>query len=55
MNARDRGTLIHRLADLMEQHKEELATIETIGIYIYMEILCIKYMYISFEMLHQKK
>ncbi|KAK8387245.1 hypothetical protein O3P69_018098 [Scylla paramamosain] len=30
MNARDRGTLIFRLADLMEQHKEELATIETI-------------------------
>jgi len=30
MNARDRGTLLHRLADLMDQHKEELATIETI-------------------------
>jgi len=30
MNARDRGTLIHRLADLMDEHKEELATIESI-------------------------
>jgi len=30
MNARDRGKLLFRLADLMEQHKEELATIETL-------------------------
>ena len=30
MNARDRGTLLFRLADLMEQHQEELATIESI-------------------------
>ena len=30
MNARDRGALLMRLADLMDQHKEELATIETI-------------------------
>jgi len=30
MNARDRGTLLNRLADLMEEHKEELATIESI-------------------------
>lgn len=30
MNARDRGTLMYRLADLMEEHKEELATIESI-------------------------
>ena len=30
MNARDRGTLLFKLADLMEQHKEELATIEAI-------------------------
>ncbi|KAK4319328.1 hypothetical protein Pmani_009720 [Petrolisthes manimaculis] len=30
MNARDRATLIFKLADLMDQHKEELATIETI-------------------------
>lgn len=30
MNARDRGRLMFRLADLMEQHKEELATIEAI-------------------------
>ena len=30
MNARDRGTLLHRLADLMDEHKEELATIESI-------------------------
>merc|ERR1712112_670158 len=29
-NARDRGALIHRLADLMEEHQEELATIESI-------------------------
>ena len=31
MNARDRGVLINKLADLMDQHKEELATIESIG------------------------
>ena len=30
MSARDRGTLLFKLADLMDQHKEELATIETI-------------------------
>ncbi|XP_037088208.1 cytosolic 10-formyltetrahydrofolate dehydrogenase-like isoform X1 [Pollicipes pollicipes] len=30
MNARDRGALMYKLADLMDQHKEELATIETI-------------------------
>ena len=30
MSARDRGTLLFRLADLMDQHKEELATIESI-------------------------
>ena len=30
MSARDRGTLINRLADLMEEHQEELATIEAI-------------------------
>ncbi|KAG9484216.1 hypothetical protein GDO78_009891 [Eleutherodactylus coqui] len=30
MNARDRGRLIYRLADLMEEHQEELATIESI-------------------------
>jgi len=30
MNARDRGALLYRLADLMDQHKEELATIESI-------------------------
>nr|CAG4638677.1 EOG090X0BM2 [Cyclestheria hislopi] len=30
MNARDRGRLLYRLADLMEEHKEELATIESI-------------------------
>ncbi|KAK7476522.1 hypothetical protein BaRGS_00032270 [Batillaria attramentaria] len=30
MNARDRGALMYRLADLMEQHAEELATIESI-------------------------
>uniref|UniRef100_A0A8C9ZDE5 10-formyltetrahydrofolate dehydrogenase n=1 Tax=Sander lucioperca TaxID=283035 RepID=A0A8C9ZDE5_SANLU len=28
MNPRDRGRLIYKLADLMEQHQEELATIE---------------------------
>ncbi|TKR73460.1 hypothetical protein L596_020768 [Steinernema carpocapsae] len=30
MNARDRGRLMYKLADLMEEHKEELATIECI-------------------------
>ncbi|XP_034251453.1 cytosolic 10-formyltetrahydrofolate dehydrogenase [Thrips palmi] len=30
MSARDRGRLLFRLADLMEQHKQELATIESI-------------------------
>jgi len=30
MNARDRGTMIMKLADLMDEHKEELATIESI-------------------------
>ncbi|XP_063228695.1 cytosolic 10-formyltetrahydrofolate dehydrogenase [Bacillus rossius redtenbacheri] len=30
ISARDRGRLLLRLADLMEQHKEELATIESI-------------------------
>uniref|UniRef100_UPI00398E9FB9 cytosolic 10-formyltetrahydrofolate dehydrogenase-like n=1 Tax=Pristiophorus japonicus TaxID=55135 RepID=UPI00398E9FB9 len=30
MNPRDRGRLIYRLTDLMEQHQEELATIEAI-------------------------
>ena len=30
MNARDRGALLGRLADLMDDHKEELATIESI-------------------------
>jgi len=30
MNARDRGTLLFKLADLMEAHKEELATLESI-------------------------
>ncbi|XP_066561352.1 mitochondrial 10-formyltetrahydrofolate dehydrogenase [Amia ocellicauda] len=29
MNARDRGRLLYKLADLMEEHQEELATIET--------------------------
>uniref|UniRef100_A0A4W3HKR1 10-formyltetrahydrofolate dehydrogenase n=1 Tax=Callorhinchus milii TaxID=7868 RepID=A0A4W3HKR1_CALMI len=28
MNARDRGRLLYKLADLMEEHEEELATIE---------------------------
>ena len=32
MNARDRGALIMRLAELMDENKEELATIESIGI-----------------------
>ncbi|XP_044578164.1 cytosolic 10-formyltetrahydrofolate dehydrogenase isoform X1 [Cotesia glomerata] len=30
ISARDRGALLFKLADLMEQHKEELATIESI-------------------------
>lgn len=30
MNARDRGKLLYRLADLMEQHKQELATLESV-------------------------
>uniref|UniRef100_A0A3B3ZJR3 Aldehyde dehydrogenase domain-containing protein n=1 Tax=Periophthalmus magnuspinnatus TaxID=409849 RepID=A0A3B3ZJR3_9GOBI len=30
MNPRDRGCLIYKLADLMEQHQEELATIESL-------------------------
>ncbi|NXR12298.1 AL1L2 dehydrogenase, partial [Semnornis frantzii] len=30
MNARERGRLMYRLADLMEKHQEELATIESI-------------------------
>lgn len=30
MNARDRGKLMYRLADLMEEHKQELATLESI-------------------------
>ncbi|KAF3859478.1 hypothetical protein F7725_021877 [Dissostichus mawsoni] len=30
MNPRDRGTLLFKLADLMEEHQEELATIESI-------------------------
>ncbi|XP_002736701.1 cytosolic 10-formyltetrahydrofolate dehydrogenase-like [Saccoglossus kowalevskii] len=30
MNARDRGTLMYRLADIMDEHKEELATLESI-------------------------
>lgn len=30
MNPRDRGHLMYRLADLMEEHQEELATIESI-------------------------
>ncbi|XP_063073201.1 mitochondrial 10-formyltetrahydrofolate dehydrogenase [Engraulis encrasicolus] len=29
MNPRDRGALLYRLADLMEEHQEELATIES--------------------------
>lgn len=29
LNARDRGVLLYRLADLMEKHKEELATLES--------------------------
>ncbi|KAL3853603.1 hypothetical protein ACJMK2_017137 [Sinanodonta woodiana] len=30
MNARDRGAILYRLADLMEQHQEELATLESV-------------------------
>jgi len=30
MDARDRGRLLHRLADLVEQHAEELAALETL-------------------------
>ncbi|CAH3028244.1 unnamed protein product [Porites evermanni] len=30
MNARDRGHLMYKLAELMEEHKEELATIESL-------------------------
>lgn len=30
MSARDRGKLLYKLADLMEQHKEELATLESL-------------------------
>ncbi|KAM6214189.1 cytosolic 10-formyltetrahydrofolate dehydrogenase isoform 2-T2 [Rhynchocyon petersi] len=30
INARDRGSLLYRLADIMEQHQEELATIEAL-------------------------
>ncbi|KAM9813757.1 cytosolic 10-formyltetrahydrofolate dehydrogenase [Neosynchiropus ocellatus] len=30
MNPRDRGALLYRLADLLEQHQEELATIESL-------------------------
>ncbi len=30
MSARDRGFLLFKLADLMDQHKEELATIESL-------------------------
>lgn len=30
MNARDRGKLLFRLADLMDEHKEELATLESL-------------------------
>lgn len=30
MSHRDRGTLMFRLADLMEKHKEELATLESL-------------------------
>ncbi|KAJ7329057.1 hypothetical protein JRQ81_015231 [Phrynocephalus forsythii] len=30
MNARDRGKLMYRVADLMEEHQEELATIESL-------------------------
>lgn len=30
MNARDRGRLLNKLADLMEEHKQELATLESL-------------------------
>ena len=30
MNARDRGTLMYKLADEMDAHREELATLETL-------------------------
>ena len=30
MNARDRGALLNKLADIMEEHQEELATLESI-------------------------
>ncbi|XP_068573164.1 mitochondrial 10-formyltetrahydrofolate dehydrogenase [Cebidichthys violaceus] len=30
MNPRDRGSLLYKLADLMEEHQEELATIESV-------------------------
>ena len=30
MSHRDRGTLLFKLADLMEKHKEELATLESL-------------------------
>ncbi|KAA0202644.1 hypothetical protein HAZT_HAZT009906 [Hyalella azteca] len=30
MNARDRGTLLFKLADIMDEHKEELATLESL-------------------------
>lgn len=30
MNARDRGKLLNKLADLMEEHKQELATLESL-------------------------
>ena len=30
MNARDRGALMYRLADEMDAHREELATLETL-------------------------
>ena len=30
MNARDRGTLMMKLADLLEENKEDLATLETL-------------------------
>jgi len=30
MNARDRGNIMYRLADLMDKHKEELATLESV-------------------------
>lgn len=30
MSARDRGKILYKLADLMDAHREELATIESI-------------------------